>query len=221
MAQSSARCLLVCDTASPGCLHSSDDANRATEDWYWHWRGLHMTAHNGVMCDDIALCVCPAEDCGTMYGNLEGTPLASATSASASACCDSCKSTTGCSAWNFCYCDLGCAGQPKGTCVLKSMTNAFYPRCPLQPLLLHICKSTCCAAACSAHLCLRRADQVFRGALKKGSCTGVFCNCWTTCCPGQAVSDPCQASLSQSVWEHASCRNVLHLLHHIDISLQF
>ncbi|CAL8466100.1 g5636 [Coccomyxa elongata] len=71
---------------------------------------------------------CCAKDCGTMYGNLEGTPLASATSASASACCDSCKGTTGCSAWNFCYCDLGCAGQPKGTCVLKSMTNAFYPR---------------------------------------------------------------------------------------------
>lgn len=66
-----------------------------------------------------------------MYGNLEGTPLASATpatAASASACCDSCKTTSGCNAWNFCYCDLGCAGQPKGTCVLKSMNNPFYPR---------------------------------------------------------------------------------------------
>lgn len=73
----------------------------------------------------ILLC---AEDCGTMYGNLEGTEISSATTGSAGDCCNSCKSTSGCSAWNFCYCDLGCAGAPKGTCTLKSMNNAFYPR---------------------------------------------------------------------------------------------
>lgn len=72
-----------------------------------------------------------------MYGNLEGTPVASATSASASDCCDSCKGTAGCNAWNFCYCDLGCAGEPKGTCVLKTMTNPFYPRC--ESFLCHTC----------------------------------------------------------------------------------
>ncbi len=115
-----------------------------------------------------------AEDCGTMYGNLEGTPLASATSASASACCDSCKGTTGCSAWNFCYCDLGCAGQPKGTCVLKSMTNAFYPRCPAAVLAAYMQIDI---IAPSAHLCYGRASLVSKRASKKAICTGVLFSC--------------------------------------------
>jgi hypothetical protein len=71
-----------------------------------------------------------AEDCGTLYGNLDGTKISSGTTTTTSAgdCCSACKSTPGCSAWNYCYCDLGCAGNPKGTCVLKSMNNPFYPR---------------------------------------------------------------------------------------------
>ena len=64
-----------------------------------------------------------------MYGSLEGTVVKSGVSASAGECCDSCKGTTGCNTWNFCYCELGCAGGvAKGTCVLKNQGNAFYPR---------------------------------------------------------------------------------------------
>ena len=71
-----------------------------------------------------------ADDCGTLYGNLNGTVLKSAPEASAGDCCNACKSTTGCNTWNYCYCDLGCAGGiAKGTCQLKSQGNAFYPRC--------------------------------------------------------------------------------------------
>ena len=65
-----------------------------------------------------------------MYGSLEGTVVKSGVSASAGDCCDSCKGTAGCNTWNFCYCELGCAGGvAKGTCVLKNQGNAFYPRC--------------------------------------------------------------------------------------------
>ena len=71
-----------------------------------------------------------AGDCGTLYGRLNGTVLESAPAASAGDCCNSCKGTAGCNTWNYCYCDLGCAGGlAKGTCVLQSQGNAFYPRC--------------------------------------------------------------------------------------------
>ena len=69
-----------------------------------------------------------AEDCNTLYGLLNATMVASAPSASAGDCCNSCKGTTGCTAWNYCYCELGCAGGiAKGTCQLKNLANAFYP----------------------------------------------------------------------------------------------
>ena len=71
----------------------------------------------------------PADDCNTLYGLLDAPVSQSAASNSAGDCCNSCKSTAGCSAWNYCYCELGCAGGiAQGTCQLKSMTNAFYPR---------------------------------------------------------------------------------------------
>ena len=66
--------------------------------------------------------------------------VASALSASAGDCCNSCKGTAGCNTWNFCYCELGCAGNiAKGTCVLKNQGNAFYPRCGWERFLWSDC----------------------------------------------------------------------------------
>ncbi|CAL5228479.1 g11621 [Coccomyxa viridis] len=71
---------------------------------------------------------CCSNDCNTLYGLLNATVTQSAPEASAGACCNACKSTTGCTAWNYCYCELGCAGGiAKGTCQLKNLANAFYP----------------------------------------------------------------------------------------------
>ena len=75
------------------------------------------------------LSVPAADDCNTLYGLLNATVTTFASSNSAGDCCNSCKTTSGCTAWNYCYCEDGCAGGiQKGTCQLKSMTNAFYPR---------------------------------------------------------------------------------------------
>ncbi len=72
------------------------------------------------------------EDCNTLYGLLNATVMTSVTAPASNSpddCCNSCKTTSGCTAWNYCYCEDGCAGNiAKGTCQLKSMTNAFYPR---------------------------------------------------------------------------------------------
>ena len=76
----------------------------------------------------VESCCAYAGDCNTLYGLLNATVTQSAPEASAGACCNACKSTTGCTAWNYCYCELGCAGGiAKGTCQLKNLANAFYP----------------------------------------------------------------------------------------------
>ena len=86
-----------------------------------------------------------------MYGLLDAPVSQSAASTSAGDCCNSCKSTAGCTAWNYCYCELGCAGGiAQGTCQLKSMTNAFYPRwlsglCESPVLFLQSFPAVCCS----------------------------------------------------------------------------
>ena len=93
-----------------------------------HSRGACL-AHLPGRCRVVTLRVPAAEDCNTLYGLLNATVLEASASNSAGDCCNSCKTTSGCSAWSYCYCEDGCAGNiAKGTCQLKSMTNAFYPR---------------------------------------------------------------------------------------------
>eukprot|EP01025_Chloroclados_australasicus_P015940 TRINITY_DN1777_c0_g1_i4.p1 TRINITY_DN1777_c0_g1~~TRINITY_DN1777_c0_g1_i4.p1 ORF type:complete len:734 (-),score=95.34 TRINITY_DN1777_c0_g1_i4:242-2266(-) len=67
---------------------------------------------------------CCEETCGTMWGWLEGSIIQSAGEFDdIQECCEECRKSQFCEAWNWCTCRSGCEGYNFGSCLFKDVPD--------------------------------------------------------------------------------------------------
>eukprot|EP01026_Neomeris_dumetosa_P037895 TRINITY_DN3080_c0_g1_i14.p1 TRINITY_DN3080_c0_g1~~TRINITY_DN3080_c0_g1_i14.p1 ORF type:complete len:758 (-),score=74.95 TRINITY_DN3080_c0_g1_i14:662-2935(-) len=74
---------------------------------------------------------CCDEDCGAMYGWIQGDIVSTTVTGSLAECCATCIEDAGCNGYNWCSCRGGCSGYDYQTCILKAVP---FPQLPISSI---------------------------------------------------------------------------------------